>query len=254
MLRKLYACWCLFWFVLIFLLLYPFFLLFMLRESWHRYTADLYRVWAAILFPLCGIKIITRFEFKAGKNTPYVYCPNHSSYLDIPIAAFTVPGFYAFIGKKELSNVPLFGYKFRKLHIPIDRGSRVSGYQILQKASEAIDKGRGIIIFPEGKVDHTIQPGLLPFKDGAFRIAIEKQIPVVPVTIPYNWIILPDDGKYRIQKHDVLIIFHEPIPTTGMTIEDLPMLKQKTFDVIAATLEQYFPNKCTIYKDKKINT
>lgn len=252
MLKRLYSYWCLFWFALIFLLLYPFFLLFMSRKKWHRYTADVYRTWAAIFFPLIGIRVKPVFHFEPGKDEPFVYCPNHGSYLDIPITACTVPGFYAFVGKKELSNIPLFGYKFRKLHIPVDRNSRTSGYQTLLKASEAIDQGRSIILFPEGKIDYTIQPGLLPFKEGAFRIAIEKQIPIVPVTIPFNWIILPDDGKYLPNRHDVEIIFHQPIPTKGMTLEDVPALKQMTFDVIAAKLKEYFPAEFNVYNEKKI--
>jgi len=76
------------------------------------------------------------------------------------------------------------------------------------------------------------------FKDGPFRIAIEKQIPVVPVTIPYNWIILPDDGKFLLNKRErkVKIIFHEPIETKGLKMSDMEDLKQKTFEIIDSEL------------------
>jgi 1-acyl-sn-glycerol-3-phosphate acyltransferase len=172
-----------------------------------------------------------------------VYCPNHFSYLDIPVMAATTPGFFAFVGKKSLEKIPLFGYMFKKLHIPLDRENRKSAYTTAQRAKEAIEENRSIVIFPEGRIDHKVQPGLLPFKDGPFRIAIEKQIPVVPVTIPFNWIILPDDGKYFINPGVIEVIFHEPIPTQGLTMEDIPALRQKTYTVIHNTLSTYFPQQ-----------
>ena len=80
------------------------------------------------------------------------------------------------------------------------------------------------------------------FKDGAFKIAIEKQIPIVPVTIPYNWLILPDDGKWSGRPHIAMAIFHEPIETRGMTLENLGELMTKTREVITKELALHNPN------------
>jgi 1-acyl-sn-glycerol-3-phosphate acyltransferase len=79
---------------------------------------------------------------------------------------------------------------------------------------------------------------MVRFKDGAFRLAIEKQIPVVPVTIPNNWIILPPD-EFLLRWGTVSVIFHEPIPTRGMTLADLDTLKHRVFDVIEKELSQH---------------
>ena len=80
------------------------------------------------------------------------------------------------------------------------------------------------------------EPAMAKFKDGAFRIAIEKQIAIVPVTIPYNWIILPPD-QFLLRWHKLKVIFHEPLETTGMTLDDVDMLKQRLFTTIDQELK-----------------
>ena len=77
------------------------------------------------------------------------------------------------------------------------------------------------------------------FKDGPFRVAIEKQIPLVPVTIPYNWIILPDDGKMMVTKRTSKLIFHEPIITEGLSIQDMDELKDRVYKIINDELIRY---------------
>jgi 1-acyl-sn-glycerol-3-phosphate acyltransferase len=81
-------------------------------------------------------------------------------------------------------------------------------------------------------------PQMVPFKDGAFRTAIEKQIPIVPVTIPYNWIILPDQKEMILHAGKVKVVFHEPIETTGMTLESISLLKRQVFSVIQSELSK----------------
>ena len=94
------------------------------------------------------------------------------------------------------------------------------------------------MIFPEGGIITANPPTMTRFKDGAFRTAIEKQIAVIPVTIPYNWIILPD-SSFLPRRHLMKVIYHEPIETTGMTLADLPALKQKTYEIISSELKRH---------------
>ncbi len=79
---------------------------------------------------------------------------------------------------------------------------------------------------------------MAPFKEGAFRLAIEKQVPIVPVSIPYNWIIMPDDGRLLLQRHENMVIFHDPIETTGLTTADIDTLSQQVFMVIDTELKK----------------
>jgi 1-acyl-sn-glycerol-3-phosphate acyltransferase len=123
--------------------------------------------------------------------------------------------------------------------VPINRSSIKSKYNSMVKAGELLDSGRSVVIFPEGGIVSKHFPNMVPFKDGAFKLAIEKQIPIVPVSIPWNWIILPDDGNYVLRCRKNMLIFHPPISTKGMSPDDLNQLKQKTFDTINSELKKW---------------
>jgi 1-acyl-sn-glycerol-3-phosphate acyltransferase len=76
------------------------------------------------------------------------------------------------------------------------------------------------------------------FKDGAFRASIEKQIPIVPVTIPYNWIILPPD-QFLLRWRPLKVIFHEPVYPSGYTLADIEQLKSRVRNIIDSELQQH---------------
>ena len=230
--RRLYQIWVYTWFLTVFLLLFPFFVLFTQREAWKPAGQFLNKIWAYVVFALCFLPTKIVFKFRPSSHKSYVYCANHSSYMDIPSLCYALPGYFMFIGKASLAKIPLFGYTFRNLHIPVNRSSIKSKFETLQKSLEAIDKGRSVAYFPEGTISKLQQPAMIEFKDGAFRVAIEKQVPVIPVTIPYNWLILPDDGKFIPYRHLMKVIIHEPIETKGLTLDDLDELKQKTYTII----------------------
>jgi len=181
-------------------------------------------------------KVVLKFKPDTKKN--YIYCANHSSYMDIPSLAFALPGHFLFIGKASLTKLPLFGYMFRNLYIPVERESRKSKYETMLRCYQALEDNKSIAIFPEGTIPKLHNPKLIPFKEGAFRMAIEKQVPVIPVTIPYNYIILPDNGKFMPKRHRMKVIIHEPIETRGLTLDNLEELKRKTFEIIEAELKK----------------
>ncbi len=167
----------------------------------------------------------------------YIFCPNHFSYLDIPTMGLN-PINTVFVGKNDMETIPLFGYMYKKLHITVNRTSLKSRVNTVLASMKAIDDGKSLVIYPEGGMLTTNPPQMCAFKDGAFRTAIEKQIAIVPVTIPYNWIILPDQKKIRLQAGKVKLIFHKPIETIGMTLEEVPQLKQLVFSTIDTELKK----------------
>lgn len=243
--RKLYRAWCLFWFGGIYVLLFPLFWLCLRRPAWYRHTGPLNRLWAWCFYRFSGLPMRVDRRFRPDPAQPYVYCANHTSYLDIPATGFALPGYLTYVGKHSLKRVPLFGYMFGKLHIAVDRRSRVSGYRSLLAAYAAVDRGSSLIVFPEGGIHDVPQPQLMPFKDGPFRIAIEKQIPVVPVTIPFNWRILPDDGRLLPYRFPGLVVIHPPIDTRGMTAANLPALRQRTYQTISQEWRRHCPELLT---------
>lgn len=122
-----------------------------------------------------------------------------------------IPKPFKFIGKNSVSKVPLFGYMFKKLHIAVDRNNLRDRHRSFEKGKQALLEGLSLVVFPEGGIMTKNPPHMAPFKSGAFKMAIELQIPIIPVTIPYNWILLPDDNRFLMKNGKASIIFHEPV-------------------------------------------
>jgi 1-acyl-sn-glycerol-3-phosphate acyltransferase len=97
---------------------------------------------------------------------------------------------------------------------------------------DALDEGKSLVIYPEGGIISNQPPRMVKFKEGAFRAAIQKQIPIVPVTIPFNWLILPDEKELLLRPGTIKIIFHEPIETSGMSLAETDLLKEKVYQII----------------------
>lgn len=195
------------------------------------------RWWARLMFIFCFLPFRVETRGKLDSNRQYIFCPNHFSYLDIPTMGLN-PINAVFVGKNDMEKIPLFGFMYRKLHITVDRKSMRSRSETMLASMRAIDSGKSLVIYPEGGMATKNPPQMVPFKDGAFRTAIEKQIPIVPVTIPYNWIILPDQKKMILHAGKVKVIFHEPIETKGMTLESISLLKRQVFSVIQSELSK----------------
>lgn len=225
-----------------FLVLLPWFLLGIYYRPASRMVLRVNYWWAIVYFFLIGLPIREEWRFKRDKKQNYIFCANHFSYLDIPVMGF-VHSPCVFVGKSSIAKVPLFGFMFRRLHIMVNRESVKSRAEVFRRAAIALDEKKSVIIFPEGGIKTVYSPKMSAFKDGAFRMAIEKQIPIVPVTIPYNWIILPDDERFVIRFKSPKIVLHEPIETKGMTIGQMPQLRDRCFQVIEQELRSYFPEE-----------
>jgi 1-acyl-sn-glycerol-3-phosphate acyltransferase len=235
--RLLYKTWCAICFVLPFLVLYPLYLLFASRPEWYKYAHELNRFWSKLQLWLYMVPLQVEWRVKLDPANRYVICPNHSSYIDIPMLLSNFSGFTNFLGKASLAKVPLWGAIYKKLYISVDRHSPVSLAKSYLLALRTVDAGRDVVIFPEGTIPETAGTTMLPFKDGPFKLAIEKQIPVVPVTMPFNHIFLPAvEGKFIVKWHPLRLVVHEPISTTGLTRQDIPALKKKVYSIIQAEL------------------
>ncbi|MDN5203435.1 1-acyl-sn-glycerol-3-phosphate acyltransferase [Fulvivirgaceae bacterium BMA10] len=235
LLRRVYSIYAGLIFIITFFLLFPLYFILIQKKKWHKYAYPLNKFWAKVFFTLCFIPVEVEMRANFDKDQQYIFCANHFSYLDIPIMGFT-PIYFVFVGKSEMASIPMFGYMYRKLHITVNRQSRKSSYNSYVRSKMAIDEKKSLVIFPEGGIVSTDPPKMGRFKDGAFRTSIEKQIPIIPVTIPFNWIILPDDEKFLPRLRANKVIFHEPIETKGLSLDNLEDLKHRTFDVIEKEL------------------
>lgn len=224
-------------FGILFFISLPFLAIPMYFPNRHRITGMVNRWWARLLFFFIAIPVKIEYRSRLDRNKRYIFCPNHFSYLDIPtVGLVNVPSI--FVGKTGIERIPLFGHMYGKLHITVDRSRLKSRYESLKRSLEAVDEGKNLVIFPEGGIVTQKDPAMAKFKDGAFRVAIEKQIAIVPVTIPYNWIILPPD-QFLLRWHRLKVVFHEPLETTGMTLADVEPLKQRLFKIIDQELKHH---------------
>ena len=225
-------------FTLLFLIFFLLFLIPILIPKQFQLVGVLNRWWAKSLFILVFLPYKVECRTKLDPKRQYIFCPNHCSYLDIPSMGLN-PINAIFVGKSEMESIPLFGFMYRKLHITVDRSKLKSRMNTLVESMKALDEGKSLMIFPEGGIITKNPPHMVPLKDGAFRVAIEKQIPIVPVTIPSNWIILPDSDHLELHRGQITMIFHEPIETKGDTLDQVGELKRKTFEVIENELMKY---------------
>jgi 1-acyl-sn-glycerol-3-phosphate acyltransferase len=185
---------------------------------------------------LIGIPFKVEYKTKLDASKVYIFCPNHFSYLDIPAMGLNKHN-TIFVGK-DMEKVPVFGYMYTKLHITVDRTKLKSRYSSMIKTLGALDEGKSLVIFPEGGIVTEKDPVMGQFKDGAFRASIEKQISIVPVTIVYNWIILPPD-EFLLRWKPLKVVFHEPINPKEYSLENISEYKEKVKSIIASELDHY---------------
>ncbi len=235
----LYSVWCTTWFVLPFITSYPLFRLLIAKPNRLRHAHTLNRIWSKLQLRMYLMPVTVQGLEQIDPKQKYVFAPNHSSYIDIPMILAAIPGFINFVGKKSLTKVPLWGRIYDALYISVDRDSPISSAKAYIASKQSIEAGRSVVIFPEGKISPDSGNNLLPFKDGPFKLAIEKQVPLVPITMPYNHLFLPDKkGKLVIRYHPLEIIIHPPISTEGLTRHDIEFLKEKTFQIIQEELHK----------------
>ncbi|WP_317228610.1 lysophospholipid acyltransferase family protein [Pedobacter montanisoli] len=186
---------------------------------------------------LSGIFFRFQIEQKLNKKQTYIFCANHTSNLDILAFCLLARGAYHFMGKEELMKNPVLGIFFRTIDIPVNRESKIGAFKAFKRAADNLDQGMSLIIFPEGRIDNSYPPVLQDFKNGPFRLAIEKGIPVVPVSIQNLWQIMWDDGvKYGSRPGIVDIYVHKPILTNILADQTDENLRDQVYAIINSKL------------------
>ncbi|MEE1944084.1 lysophospholipid acyltransferase family protein [Pedobacter sp. KR3-3] len=186
---------------------------------------------------LAGVFFKFDLEQKLDKKQTYIFCANHSSNLDIIVFCILARGRYHFMGKEELLKNPILGIFFRTIDIAVNRESKISSFRAFKRAGDNLENGMSLIIFPEGRIDDRYPPQLQEFKNGPFRLAIEKNIPIVPVSITNIWKVLWDDGmKYGTRPGIVNIYVHQPILTSILVADSADSLKEEVFRKIESKL------------------
>jgi 1-acyl-sn-glycerol-3-phosphate acyltransferase len=231
-LRLAWAIWFLILFIGVFIVLYIPFLITLSNKKWYPMAHKLRKVWAlCILYP-AGLFPSVTFEEKLDANQTYVFCANHFSYLDIILTNLLLPHYFNFMAKDELSKIPVFGIFFRTIDISVNRGNNKDSHNAFILAGERIRQGASIMIFPEGGIHKNVPP-MANFKVGAFRLAIDNQVPIVPITLLDNWKKMPGGGLDNgLIPGKMRMVVHREISTIGMNLDQKDELRNKVFGII----------------------
>ncbi|MFI5452984.1 lysophospholipid acyltransferase family protein [Pedobacter sp. UC225_61] len=237
LLRKIHYIYSVFSIVFFFILFRPLYYLGTRNPKYYSFLNKIRKFHSFICTAITGTFFNFEFEKKLDNKQTYIYCANHTSNLDIVIFCLLAKGRYHFMGKEELLKNPVLGMFFKTIDIPVSRESKISAFRAFKRAGENLEKEMSLIIFPEGRIDDAYPPVLQEFKNGPFRLAIEKNIPIVPVSIINVWKLMWDDGmKYGTKPGIGDIYVHEPILTSILGIENADILKDEVFKKINSRL------------------
>jgi len=231
-LRYIWAVYFLLIFALVFLILYPFWSFMLRKRSNFRRVHRMRQTWGKIILLTTGLIPKTTVEEQLDPEEKYIFMANHFSYLDIVTMIAQTGFFFRFLAKKELADIPLFGILFRTIDIPVDRKNMKKAHQAFLDAEDALHHNESLCIFPEGRIGNDV-PDMLRFKKGGFVLAVTHQVPIVPMTIIDNWKRLPGGGLSEGGRPGVVrTIIHKPIPTKGLSQDDIPELQKQVFNII----------------------
>ena len=238
-LMPLWKIWFALCFVIPFLLLFPFFYLALRTRKFDR-VFRLKRLWARIIAIGSFLHpVISYSSKKYNLPRPCVVVSNHTSYLDIIFSPFYVDHTAVFMGKYELLKIPLFKYFFVYLDIPVNRRSNTDAHKAYSDCGRKIAENISVVIYPEGTISE--EGRLKPFKNGAFKLAVDKQVPIVPVVNLNNWWFLQNGGFFKSNGRPgiPLIVVGDPISTAGMNDKNVPELKEKVYTFIQDELKKF---------------
>ncbi|MEP2668156.1 MAG: lysophospholipid acyltransferase family protein [Cyclobacteriaceae bacterium] len=168
------------------------------------------------------------------RKKSYIYVSNHTSYLDIPGITLTIPTQFRPLAKKELKKIPVFGWIAQSACIIVDRSSNESRRKSMEHLKEILAMGISVLIFPEGTQNRS-KERLQPFYDGAFRIAIETQQPIIPIVVLNAGKLMPPN-KIHIEPGTIKVIVGEEITTDQLTLKETSTLKEKVFEKMEAMI------------------
>jgi len=216
--------------IVIVLILSPFMLVFSFKEEHYHIFWKVARILSKVLIYGMGFRLDFKTEEGILSDKSYMFCPNHTSIMDPFVLIALSKNPIVFVGKKELAKIPVFGFFYKRVVIMVDRSSPKSRKRVYQMAKKRLQDGVSMAIFPEGLVPEE-DVVLGSFKKGAFNLAIEFEIPIVPQVYYdckrlFSWNVFKGGlGTFRVKQHQF-------ISTKGMSIDGMESLKEKTFDII----------------------
>jgi len=225
-------------FFIVWAIFYPFVHFNLNKKDRHPMAFKVKVLWCQVLSVLFFVRFKIHGKEHLKESYPYIACINHQSYLDIIFMYPVLTDYFKFMGKSELREWLMVGVFFRKgMDISVNRENAKEARASLDEAMEALDDGISIAIFPEGMIPED-SPQLKRFKNGAFKMALIKQVPIVPVTFLRNHDRIANPYRFLTKASPGIceVIIHPPLHTQGMDMLDLAPLREKVYEVINAPL------------------
>ena len=192
-------------------------------------------LWGRWLLWSLGLTATVRGLENLEKGHQYIFVCNHASAIDIMLAVSYLPGTVAFMAKKSLFKVPLFGWGIAAIgSIPVDRSTRIRAQQSVDVAVRRLRRTVvNMILYPEGT--RTRDGHLQPFKSGGFLLAIRSGIPIVPVAVKGTFEALPSGGL-NLTAVPVSLTIGQPVSTSGLADDDRNQLKDQAYRAVSDLL------------------
>lgn len=226
------------------ILFYPFMLIILSNESWKKRSFKIFVIWSWMMRVFCfyGVKKVKNSRLPEG---PYVIISNHSSYLDIFFMHSILPNYpFLFLGKSEILKYPIIKTYFKGLNIPVHRKDRQKSAKSFILAKRAVKEGWSIVIFPEGTIPDDDNPKMIPFKEGAFKLARALQVPIVPLTFTNNYRLFSDPTNMKGTAYPGIsrVYIHPAVSVEEIDSLTDKELTQKCFDIINEPLMKEYPD------------
>jgi 1-acyl-sn-glycerol-3-phosphate acyltransferase len=194
------------------------------------------RWWGRVICFLFFVKVKFSGLEAVDPKRSFIVAANHQSMFDIFILYGWLPQSFKWIMKSEMRRIPLVGKACESAgHIFINRTNPVAARSSIQKAERQLVNGISVVLFPEGTRTYTGQMG--PFKKGAFRIASDLKLPVLPVTIDGAFEVMPR-SSFIVKPGTIHVTFHSPITVVDFLPDNVSVLIEYTRSVIASALSK----------------
>jgi 1-acyl-sn-glycerol-3-phosphate acyltransferase len=196
------------------------------------------RIWAQLWYYTIGVAHKEIYEYPHDSSKQYIFVANHISYMDIPPIVLAIHQPIRALGKYEMVKVPIFGWIYRAAVILVNRKNADTRAKSVRALKAAIKNHISIIIFPEGTFNETKQP-LKSFFDGAFRIAIETQTPIKPLLLVDTLKRMHYRSLFELNPGENRVVYLDEVPVNGLTMKDIPILKEKVYQIMEEGLKRY---------------
>ena len=224
---------------LFFILVWPILYFLSLKQSRYKYINGFRRFIIQCSTFISGIVFNIDYEQKIDWSRTYIIVSNHTSNLDVSAIAIAAKDNHAFIGKEELLSNMVLGFFFRTIDITVNRDSKISSFKAFKKAEEKLKAGISVVIFPEATIPLHYPPQLQEFKNGAFRLAIDLKIPILPITSIDTWKVFWNTGKDYGSRPGVCHIYvHKPVETAHLSLDDADKLRDEVHELINKKLQE----------------